>query len=59
MEHILDFLDMLARVLIDAWFYAWDMGLRKCALGVVGLACLTAGVVWLTNKAGGIVSHRH
>ncbi len=59
MEYILDFLDMLARVLIYAWFYAWDAGLRKCALWAVGLVCLTTAVVWLTNKAGSTVSHRH
>jgi hypothetical protein len=59
MEYILDFLDTFAKVLIDAWFYAWDAGLRKGALCVVGMVCLTAAVIWLTNKAGGIASHRH
>jgi hypothetical protein len=58
MEYVLDFLDTFAKVLIDAWFYAWDVGLRRCALGVVGLVCLTAGVIWLTNKAGGLASRR-
>ncbi len=58
MNYIADIFDRLGELFVVVWFYLWHMGWRNFLLLAVGIPCLAMTVIWLTEKAGVLVSHR-
>ncbi len=58
MDYIADIFDRLGELFVVVWFYLWHMGWRNFLLLAVGIPCLAMAVIWLTEKAGVLVSHR-
>lgn len=58
MHYVAEIFDGLGELFVTVWFYLWHMGWRSFLLFAVGVPCLAMAVIWLTERAGILVSNR-
>ena len=58
MDYVAEIFDRLGELFVTVWFYLWHLGWRSFLLLAVGVPFMAVAVIWLTEKAGLLVSHR-